>query len=1761
MIDSEKLERINKALGYWSIIDFLTQDSLPETSEFARVYCTKNYSDEGKSFISVYHKYKHSLDKDAGSTIRAFAESDMANAIRNQINCLEKKGPRTDKENADLEWLRNAVASNVLPQPTAIDIYIGIAPKEPVIAALQEKLAGSMPGLKKRHEIETDELASALVHLNGSGAITGLEISPAIWLLSHNSINADECSSTFEKDTKDYSDDIVKRYGGRPATFCDLRAIITKLFPAALQERVDTFLKDHPTYRPKSDCLPLYRSIISYQATDDPDREPTPGSLHSSFYSKDIEAVRGAIGHASERGNEAPDLLARSQLKLVLSYLEGGLEHPEKRDARRIDIQSANDELKKRRASIFYQNILGLDHTPLGRWPSKYGLSLMQQTAVNLVAGKNLEQIAITTGIPFSDVMSVNGPPGTGKTTLLKDIIAANIVEKARLLSSYAHPDHAFLEIENVDEYIKAGPKSTSAVHAYRLDNPKIAELGIIVCSSNNTAVENISKELPQGAALLDGLEDEAKDPHREQAMFRGEKEDELNLFETTWRFEEEGGRSTRKAPEDIPDLYFSPIACEQFDKPKQDCTPLDMLISARLGKNDNIKSFRDNTLDELIYAQSQDTRRIHFDRFKRSKKAFLEQYSRVEELMTRYGNEQNDVLRRQAAVEEARLRLTRAKSELEQATCISENAKHELSEIFSNSIQRLKSDGEHASRLNQVNDIHALQNLEDQIRRELASYTGELRSHESRLGSLRQSHESASHFLGALKRRKLEREILEAEKDLTIFREKNLANERLSHFRCEIEEELAKLKISAQVAQEAERTLTEAKANLEQTKTDQKTRQGELARPLSSCPHALTPDLVESLTGENPDQHKLHDAHLFTPSAAVLDENELRYERDKLFLRALQVTRDFILSSWKMANNFRLLNAYWGARAEKANGTGKGKITFSSKDAPIIVPALFQTLSILTPVISTTFAAAGRLFRDVPIVDETHTPPAHAPLGLCVIDEAGQAVPQAAVGILARCNKALVVGDPYQIEPVVDSEVKMFTELLGKPIDLPFKSCTSSVQALADATNPIGHYRRNSEDEDEWIGCPLVVHRRCISPMFEISNEISYTNSMINETTKLDPEKDKEKLKGFYLPSSQWINVTGHENGNKDHYVPAQGERTKEIVLSAFEKKPKDVAIPSLYIISPFSTVAKGVRKALEECRPHGVNEKTWDSFLDNNIGTVHKFQGKEAQEVIFMLGCDSSASGAVRWVNPNIVNVAASRARQRLYVIADYNVWKHNESIRTMKRIMDTAWIDLWNESQANGGKGIEDARRALPHLESLPTSNFISPVTSSRISNSAASNPDVVARSDYENERFDTDVFLKNARPLLMHHTLSKSACMLFGFEDEDALNSAFSACADPNDPSSNRVLSNIKMGMFLYDLFDIDHRSSEEDQEDWSFCAIMFCRAAELFLQQKLLPSLKGINPKLTVGRKQTIAERKELSLGQYHHALCDKGTQTTCGMAAGYRCGKDASEAETIINSKTPQDPAWWDSFGDNLNKLAAIRNDFCHAGRSANPNIKKLLARLFNNHIKQEDQGAHVALLREGRALEIAKEGINSQSFARTMQELVETNLETPVQTANSITPRQEQPEKAAFVDNQKAISESENHTEQTPARLTQSTNRAFPSESSADRTPASDQLHRFEGEYHSISQWKTNYLKDELDSYPGLSDGAGAINEALKEAEYITRKPTKFTQKAFDSWDVQERDGYDKQKGKPFVYQLYSYSALKKALKVYNAYKDKKNS
>ena len=114
---------------------------------------------------------------------------------------------------------------------------------------------------------------------------------------------------------------------------------------------------------------------------------------------------------------------------------------------------------------------LAAERLPPGRWPAAFPLTLMQQVAVNEALSHLAE----------GGIVSVNGPPGTGKTTLLQDIVAAVIVQRAAELAAFATPEAAFGEPADPDGCLPL------RFHA----SP------VVVASGNNGAVENVTRELP----------------------------------------------------------------------------------------------------------------------------------------------------------------------------------------------------------------------------------------------------------------------------------------------------------------------------------------------------------------------------------------------------------------------------------------------------------------------------------------------------------------------------------------------------------------------------------------------------------------------------------------------------------------------------------------------------------------------------------------------------------------------------------------------------------------------------------------------------------------------------------------------------------------------------------------------------------------------------------------------------------------------------------------------------------------------------------------------------------------------------------------------------------------------------------------------------------------------------------------------------------------------------------------------------------------
>lgn len=125
-----------------------------------------------------------------------------------------------------------------------------------------------------------------------------------------------------------------------------------------------------------------------------------------------------------------------------------------------------------------------------GRWLSEphHAMSLMQQFAISSAIGDLSE----------AGLSSVNGPPGTGKTTLLRDMFADNIVRRARVLSSLKTARDAF---GGSARRVTFADRSTSSMSALI---PALAGFEMVVASSNNAAVENISRDLPKRSAIAD---------------------------------------------------------------------------------------------------------------------------------------------------------------------------------------------------------------------------------------------------------------------------------------------------------------------------------------------------------------------------------------------------------------------------------------------------------------------------------------------------------------------------------------------------------------------------------------------------------------------------------------------------------------------------------------------------------------------------------------------------------------------------------------------------------------------------------------------------------------------------------------------------------------------------------------------------------------------------------------------------------------------------------------------------------------------------------------------------------------------------------------------------------------------------------------------------------------------------------------------------------------------------------------------------------
>ncbi len=783
-----------------------------------------------------------------------------------------------------------------------------------------------------------------------------------------------------------------------------------------------------------------------------------------------------------------------------------------------------------------FEQILQPKSYPLGRFPSntKYALSLMQQVAVNL-----------SVGFDNNRMRSVNGPPGTGKTTLLKDIFAQLVVQQAYDIANLSN--HF---IEGTDKTIYFNHASIGEIPEYIIEN------SIVVASSNNGAVQNIVNELPLSKEVDKALLEELK----EADYFREISNAKLS---SKWLEDENGKKREELFKESVPGE-------EKFWG----------VFSLEGGKTDNMANILKNMKHihkylEEEYVPDQD---IY--------KQFLKHYEEAKAVQIKMQAFADGIRTYQECIKALDMFCANYQKDLEKK-------KNELN----TELQKLEADRqEHRQQLEQLKaQLEAAEDRTETVRKNMESMNQCLQIYKGQ----------RPHFFAGKKRKEEYRSRLNEITDQLVA---------LSHE--DIEYSKRKKEINNNILL--------CRKNLELSTK----KQEDLQRQFDGWQIAAT-DKISNLEKRVHAYEKLgNDSHveMLNMSQAYDDlqmstpwfDQSYRVLQSKLFVMALRVRKQFLYENRK---NIKAAIIIWGQQKK-----------YLEKKA--VIEAAWNWINMTIPVISSTFASISRMCKN--LGKET--------LGHLFIDEAGQALPQAAVGAIYRSKYVMAVGDPLQIKPVLTLDSNTL-DMLGRHFGVTEKylSESASVQTLVDAASQYGFYRKQDKCDDSWIGIPLWVHRRCRYPMFTISNTISYDGFMVQEI--------KEYGK------TGWFDVGGTAD-NK--YVEAQGEfllqKLKEMSdknPKILDKKEKDV----IYVITPFSNVAYHLSRKLQK-----IGFTRYDEHgKPTNVGTVHTFQGKEAPIVFFVLGADRQSSGAARWAvtEPNIMNVAATRAKEAFYIIGDKKLY----------------------------------------------------------------------------------------------------------------------------------------------------------------------------------------------------------------------------------------------------------------------------------------------------------------------------------------------------------------------------------------------------------------------------------------------------------------------------------------------------------------------
>ncbi len=254
-------------------------------------------------------------------------------------------------------------------------------------------------------------------------------------------------------------------------------------------------------------------------------------------------------------------------------------------------------------------------------------------------------------------------------------------------------------------------------------------------------------------------------------------------------------------------------------------------------------------------------------------------------------------------------------------------------------------------------------------------------------------------------------------------------------------------------------------------------------------------------------------------------------------------------------------------------------------------------------PIMITTCISAHKLGDPEPMFD------------MVIMDEASQCNTAVSLVPIIRGDNLMLVGDPQQLNPVILLDEAVNQKLRKKyHVSEEYDYCKNSVYKTFLACDAVS---------DEIL---LHNHYRCNEKIIEFNNK-KYYHSRLNICSC-----SKETQPLVYMDV-------------RNTYMDIKNtapEEVKAIIEYACTNKEKSIGV-----ITPFVNQKKMIEEAVQK-------EK-----LQNVVcGTVHAFQGDEKDVVLFSTAItDQTKCGTYEWLknNKELINVATSRAKDKLVVLAD--------------------------------------------------------------------------------------------------------------------------------------------------------------------------------------------------------------------------------------------------------------------------------------------------------------------------------------------------------------------------------------------------------------------------------------------------------------------------------------------------------------------------